>query len=305
MRKKFNRKYIILILLVLILIFLIYFYNNLTMFDNIFKKSNKTGTESTTTTTTEETVEKKDIINSLDSSGEISSTLDEKVELHATYYLKETFVKVGDTVKSGENILEYTNGKYLTAPYDCVIINISVPDIKAQCTNEHYIEIKSLESLKMTVSIDEDELNKISIGQEAQIQVLAYTDKKIIGYVTNISNTATYSSSGSKFNVTVEFENDGDVMVGMTGKCSIILEKAEDVVVVPIEAVTTSGKSSTVTKINQDGTTETVAVTTGISNDAYIQIKSGLSQGDKVQIIKTSTSSSNGGMQMNQGMKDM
>ena len=148
---------------------------------------------------------------------EVTTSLSENIELHATYYLEESYVETNQKVKSGENILKYTNGKYLAAPYDCVITNINIPEEEKQCTNEHYIEISSINSLQVQFKIDETKVNSIKIGQEATIEIEAYEDKKIKGYITKISSTA----SNGRFTVTVEFENDGEIFLGMTAKVTI------------------------------------------------------------------------------------
>ena len=56
-------------------------------------------------------------------------------------------VEDDDTVKAGENLLEYTNGKYLTAPYDLVVIDKSVPEADNKCTSSNYIEVSNLSTL--------------------------------------------------------------------------------------------------------------------------------------------------------------
>lgn len=118
---------------------------------------------------------------------------------------------------TGENILKYTNGIYLTAPYDCVVTEINIPDIQGKCTNEHYVKISSNNNLIVQFSVDETNINSISLGQTAQIQISAYENKVIEGVVTNISNTA----SNGKFTITVGFENDGEIMMGMTATVTI------------------------------------------------------------------------------------
>ena len=148
---------------------------------------------------------------------EVASSLTEDIELHATYYLEESYVETNQKVKAGENILKYTNGKYLTAPYDCVITNINIPDEEKQCTNEHYIEISSINSLQVQFRIDETKLNSIKLGQEATIEIGAYENKTLKGYITKISSTA----SNGRFTVTVEFENDGEILLGMTANVTI------------------------------------------------------------------------------------
>lgn len=65
--------------------------------------------------------------------------------------------------------------------------------------------------------MDETKIESIQLGQKASIEVTAYEDKILEGNVTHISSTA----SNGKFTVTVEFENDGNIMIGMTAKVEI------------------------------------------------------------------------------------
>ena len=303
-KKKHDKRIALIVILSVIMCVLTISYYNPNAWTQIVSKFSKesssstssASTSSSSSTTTEEVeAETKTIMNTISSSGEIKTTFEEKLELHTTYYFSEIYVEKNQYVEAGTKILKYTNGTYLTAPCNCVITAINVPDSGSVCTSQNSITIEGTDTLTTTVKVSEDELSKIYVGQEAQITVEAL-DKTYTGYVTNISSTATYSSSGSKFTVTIEFDNDGSTLIGMTGKSAIILEKAEDAVVVPVEAVTTSNGISTVTVVKDDGTTETTKVETGISNDAYIVIKSGISTGTTVQITKTTSSNSTSGM---------
>lgn len=261
-----------------------------------FNQNKVLAAENGTTTSSKIKSTKMTITKVLSNSGQVESALSEKLYLHATYYFEEIYVTENSAVKEGENILKYTNGKYLTAPYDCVISSISLPAKDEMCTNNHYIEIQTTETLQMSLSLDETELENISIGQEANIKVSVNTDKTYSGWVTNINQIATYSSNGSTFDVTVTFANDDTIKLGMSASCDIILDKAEDVIAVPIEAVQTKNKSKYVVIVNSDGTTENRTVETGISNDAYIEVKSGLQENETVEVVKE-TSTTSPGMQ--------
>ena len=153
----------------------------------------------------------------IQTTSEVISSLTEKIELHATYYLEECYIDTNQQLKSGDNILKYTNGTYLTAPYDCVIGEINLPNDGEKCTNNNYIEISSSSLLAVQFKVDETKINEISIGQEVKIEIKAYDNKILIGNITNISSTA----SNGNFTVTAEFENDGDVMIGMTADITI------------------------------------------------------------------------------------
>lgn len=285
MKKKHKKRYLLLILIISIIVMIVIFYNN-----------NNKNKEVTSTEYSETEVIKTDILNTLSNSSYVVTGLEEKKELHATYYFEEIYFKENQLITAGENILKYTNGTYLVAPYNCVITETSLPDSGEVCTNKHYITIQSTHTLEMSMQVDEDELDTVYVGQEARIEVEALENKTITGYVTNIDNTATYSSSGSKFKITVGFENDGEILLGMSAKCSIILEKAENSIAVAKEAVKEDKNKKYVIVKNQNEQMHEVEIVTGIENDAYIEVKSGLSEGEIVLIEETETTNSQRGM---------
>lgn len=160
----------------------------------------------------------KEQTTTLSSNSEVKSALTENIELHTTYYLSEVYVEENQFVEKGGNILKYTNGTYLTAPYDCYITELNIPETKGQCLNNHYIQVESKNMLSVSMQVDETQISKVNIGKEATIEVTAI-DKKYIGYVTNVGSIA----SNGKFEVTIEFENDGNTMVGMTSKVEMTI----------------------------------------------------------------------------------
>ena len=168
--------------------------------------------------TREETVSNHDIKKTLTASGTIEAKTTEKLELETTKYFKAMCVENDDTVKAGGNILEYTNGTYLTAPYDCYIVELNLPEIEGKVLNSHYVQIESKNMLSVSMKVDETQINNIDIGKEATIEVTAI-DKKYTGYITHIGSIA----SNGKFDITIEFENDGNVMIGMTANVEITI----------------------------------------------------------------------------------
>lgn len=160
----------------------------------------------------------KEQTTTLSSNSEVKSALTENIELHTTYYLSEVYVEENQFVEKDGNILKYTNGTYLTAPYDCYITELNIPETKGQCLNSHYIQVESKNILSVSMQVDETQISKVNIGKEATIEVTAI-DKKYTGYVTNIGSIA----SNGKFEITIEFENDGNTMVGMTSKVEMTI----------------------------------------------------------------------------------
>lgn len=286
MKKKVNPILIMIIVLLIVLGIIIYLYVKPTSTNNT---SNATSTADTSSDVTTVNASIQTIENTLSSSGQIESALDEKITLHASYYFEKILVDENVYIEEGTNIIEYTNGTYLTAPYDCVVIATNLPNEDEVCTTSHYIEIKSIESLAMSLSITESDINKVEIGDVVDVTITS-TNEKIEGYITSISEVGTYSSNGSYFDAVVTFDNNGNLKIGMSATCEIIIERAENVVAVPLEAIQTSDEGKYVIVVDGNNTSE-VSVETGISNDAYIEIKSGITEGMSVQMTETESSS--------------
>ena len=298
MKNKKVKKFLIILLIIVVFIGGI-------IVGNIMSKIRINETESTQTTQiTEVEVGTQTIENTLTSSGQMLSGGTEKLSLSTSKYFETMCVEEDDIVLEGENILQYSNGTYLTAEYDCIIDSYSVPETGSICTSSNYVQVQNLEIMKMEVQISESEINKVQKGQEVEIQLSAFEDKTYTGSITSINNAGTYSSSGTTFSATIEFENDGEVKIGMSASCTIVLEKAENCIAIPINAVQTSDEQKYVVVVNEDGTTKNVNIQTGISNDSYVQVTEGLSGGEKIQmveIVTTNNSNKRGNGMQNSG----
>ena len=248
-----------------------------------------TDTSITTTTVTEETVTKRTIQNTLSASGEVTTASTEKLTLDTTKYFKAMCVEEDDEVSTGGNIIEYTDGTYLTATYNLVISSYSVPESGSKCTTSNYIEVQTTDDLCLEVSVNENQISNLSKNQE--VTIVPSTDETLnyTGTVKKIDSVGTYASSGTTFNVSISFKNDGNLKLGMSASCEVVLEEVTNVLTVPILAVQTEDDKKYVVIINDNGDTENVEITTGLSDDDYVEIKSGLEEGQIVQVVTTTT----------------
>ena len=104
----------------------------------------------------------------------------------------------------------------------------------------------------MELSIDEEDINKVSINQNVTITLNYDETKSYTGKITNINQIGNYSSSGTSYTAIVEFKNDGNIKLGMSSSVSIEIEKAENVIAIPIEAVQTRGNEKYVLVVGDD-----------------------------------------------------
>ncbi len=170
--------------------------------------------------------------------------------------------------------------------------------------------VENVDTFEVTTEIDEYDINKIQVGQEAVIRTNATGDLELSGTVTAIAPKASGGSSildtgsGSSdmfsfdlssmmggsysngstggnvtYTVTIVVNTPCDQLkIGMTAKLSIILQQGENVLSVPFDALQQADDGSyyieEITSVNEDGTSETkqIPVTTGLESDYYVEI---------------------------------
>lgn len=231
------------------------------------------------------TVERMTIENKISSKGEVVSSLEENLTPHTGWKLKETKAVKGEAIKEGDTILVYTNGSVMKAPYGLVVKEWNLPNKGGTFTDESSITVAGTDVLKMDISVGEDKILDVRNGSPAVVKIKA-TGGKYRGNVSFVSDVGEYSGGLSEFTVSVTFDNDGKAKLGMNGRAVISLDKAENVLAVPADAVYSDGDTSYVT-IKKGDKTKDVEVETGLSNDEYTEIRSGLKEGDEVIVVSS------------------
>lgn len=148
--------------------------------------------------------------------------------------------------------------------------------------------IYDMSSLECELSVDELDIKNVEIGQPVTITSDAVDGRIYHGEVSNISINGTTSGGVTTYPVTIVIlDFDEDLLPGMNIDVEITTSQAKGVLAVPITAV---NRGNTV-YIKGEKTDEkdrapegykSVTVETGVYNDEYIEIKSGLSEGDVV-----------------------
>ena len=140
-------------------------------------------------------------------------------------------------------------------------------------------------SVTVPFSVDELDVLKLSMGQTATVTVEALPGQRFPGVVTNISASGENEGGNSKFTVTVTLDKIPEMLPGMSAAVSIVLATAEQVMSLPVAALNENGMQTQVFTGYNEETGEFVnpkTVTTGASDGEYVQILSGVEQGETV-----------------------
>ncbi|TCS84589.1 efflux RND transporter periplasmic adaptor subunit [Tepidibacillus fermentans] len=149
--------------------------------------------------------------------------------------------------------------------------------------------------LVANIEVDEVDIAKVAVGQEANLTIQALLGETIIGKVSSISTTGIVKDGVTTYKVTIIFPANEKVKAGMTVDASIIVAKAENVLMVPNSSVIEVKDGKSVRVMNGD-LIKMKPVEVGISNDTMTEIKSGLLETDVVvtAVVTPTTSSSSG-----------
>jgi HlyD family secretion protein len=199
------------------------------------------------------------------------------------------------------------------------------------------MRVADMTKIEVRVDVGENDIPKVKIGDSAIIEVDAYNDRKFKGVVTQISSSSTSAQQQAvstsdvtnyKVYIRIDPASYADLIdpakgknlpfrPGMSASADIMTTKHENVVAVPILAVTTRDKSEQASKtkakeeedkkkaqgqdasatenavmtdemeevvfiIQKDGTVKKVAIRTNIQDNEYIEVMSGIKEGDEV-----------------------
>lgn len=144
----------------------------------------------------------------------------------------------------------------------------------------------------VTVNLTEIDVTKVSVGDKATITLDAFPDKTYTGNVLSIDTVGSISSGVTQYPTVIALGvTNPQILPNMSASAIIITDIKQNVLMVPVSAVTTVDGVSTVKVMKNDTPVETT-VTTGLTSDTYTEIISGLSEGDTVVTSTVSASTS-------------
>ncbi len=155
---------------------------------------------------------------------------------------------------------------------------VNASDVVVKLVSPHF-EIK--------VDIPETDIIKLSLGDEATINLDAYGDEvEFVGKVTEIEKGETVIQDVVYYTVTVSMEEYGDreILNGMTADVMFYTEEKNDVLYIPLRALRTNGEGKYV-KVLENGVEQEVNIKTGLRGDGgLVEILEGLEAGQEVVI---------------------
>lgn len=219
--------------------------------------------------------------------------------------LTESIQSASESLRSAEismqNLQDAMNNYTITAPISGTIIEKDAKVGDAVKAGDTLCIVYDLSYLEMRINVDELQISSISVGQKVQITADAVPDKTYVGTVTRVSMKGASNGGTTTYPVTIRIDDTDGLRPGMNANAEIVVAEANNALVVPNAAVV-RGSYVLVTKdspsaANADTAMEApegfvyVPVKTGVSDDDYTQIVSGIQEGDTIGYDPSSVSS--------------
>ncbi|MDH5363941.1 MAG: efflux RND transporter periplasmic adaptor subunit [Dehalococcoidia bacterium] len=173
----------------------------------------------------------------------------------------------------------------ITASFDGIVTDIYINEgqqLSSMTYANPAICLLDPSEIKMNGVIDEMDISKLKLGQEADIILDALPDKEVKGRVTFISQAGTVQAGVVSYKTIITLENPGEELRdGMSATAEIIIDRHENVLLIPNRAIQGSWDSPWV-EVLADEQVEQRPVELGLSDGIKTEVLSGLEEGESV-----------------------
>ena len=230
----------------------------------------------------------------------------EKTRMSAIYNVKSLEARL----EEGQKTLGRTR---ITAPQSGIVTQLNSEKGErvvgtAQMAGTEIMRISNLNEMEVEVQINENDIVRVHLNDEADIRVDAYPERVFKGVVTEIANSAKFNVAQNineqvtnyTVNILIDAQSYADLisenrpqpfLPGMTASADIKTEIRKNVLSVPIAAVTsrnpkdiesTSSSNKTWVFVYDAGKAKAVEIKTGIQDIDYFEVLSGLKEGEEI-----------------------
>jgi macrolide-specific efflux system membrane fusion protein len=204
------------------------------------------------------------------------------------------------TINTDETNLGYTK---IRAPLDGTVVSVPVEEgqtVNANQTTPTIIKIANLNDMEIDIQISEGDITKVKQGMPVDYTILsepntvfhATLDSLDPGLTTlsdgSYDKSSSGSSSGSSTSAVYYYGKsfvsnpEGKLRIGMMTQCTILVADAQDVLIIPSIAITSSGGKHYVRVLKNKENVEKREIKIGITDGVYTEVVSGLSEGEEV-----------------------
>jgi len=189
-----------------------------------------------------------------------------------------------ESAETALSLAEYNLSEaYITAPVSGVITEVYFDEGENVTAAEDFLVMVS-DDYQIVANVSETDIAKVDIGDRVVMTLDAFSyDKEFEAEIIEIDPAETVVQGVIYYQITAVFTaEDADIKPGMTANMDIVTAEVTGVLAVPLRAVKYDGARTYVWMVDILGETYEVDVETGVEGSQYVEVVSGLEEGDEV-----------------------
>lgn len=195
------------------------------------------------------------------------------------------FVEDGQQVEKDDKLIQMSDGEIVRAEIQGTVNEISVRQGDTVLEGDALIDICDLQDLEVAITVDEYDIEKISVGQTCTVTVLPL-ETSFETQISSINRVSESPGSVAYYTVLANFTAPEQVLPGMQATVSMDSNQVEDAAVLDMNALAFDEENKPyVLSLKADGTYEPVYVEVGLNDGMKAEIVSGLEIGDTVYVV--------------------
>ena len=198
--------------------------------------------------------------------------------------LKMAYENASNTLRQAEMALDYST---ITAPISGTITMVNADVGSFATASSPMFQIANVDTLEISTGINEQNVSKISTGQEVLLKITSVSDQWRSGTITEISKVM--DSQTKAYPITIALNNADDALVaGMYAEIQVVVDHADDVLVIPVDAIVYKEAQPVAFIMQADGTVAETKLTLGINDGDNYVVTEGLQAGDQIVVTGNS-----------------
>lgn len=194
--------------------------------------------------------------------------------------LKMAYENANNTLRQAQMAMDYAT---VTAPISGTVTMVNANVGSYATASSPMFEIANVDTLEITAGINEQNVSKIKIGQEVLLKINSVSDQWMSGTITEISKVM--NAQTKAYPITIAMSNKDDALVaGMYAEVQVVVDHADDVLVIPVDAIVYKEAKPFAFVTQPDGTVKEAALTLGINDGDNYVVTEGLQAGDQIVV---------------------
>ncbi len=228
------------------------------------------------------------ITNSLNYSGTMQLVSNKMYTSPSDAKVREIYVTEGSRVEQGDKLMRLSDGTTLSAEFDGTVNRILAEKGDEVKNNSNLIQLVDFDHMQVSFRIGESNVRDVAAGQAVLINVASVSaafeaNIKSIDYSSYSGNNVAYYTAVADVDTSaVDY-----IYPGMQATITMVKEEAKDAVILKMDAISTAQDNTAFVYVqDEDGNMREQAITVGISNGNFAEIRSGLKDGDIVYAVR-------------------